>query len=885
MASSGYESSNLNVESSSNSRLLQISVICVLLLSRIYTCTSLLPMDHFAHQSRRNIRLLASSNTPPPYKVRLKRYPSDFLVIESNVLHNLDNTGDQEVLTLEEKLTLQAEELKEAKMRATCALDKVLTRDQMVTLHQVAGSESTMSSTVLTIKPPLDKRRRSLLHQNIRFDFNDALDSRTEIDRDNEHEEETETKVMVFRRGLKSTSIDSPSSTPTSSDQKNSNKGKKKVVQRWDRTLPEYSHFSLRKYKLTTDEALEQLAKKWGLLPSRFSVNGSKDRFAITTQRVSVWRMTREDIDKREKEGFVNHRIDITDITSSHRPMTLGSLEGNFFCLRLRADDRDDNVLVQTSQKVHESHVEKLSFREYFTAKLNAISHPSDHEGHHISFLNLFGPQRFGSPLPLNTYIGIAILQSDYRKALLLLLFCPNTRYECRMGALNATLLQSWFKEADQYSHKEDSKKYFAVLFEKWNAYIDTLQRNCGLNAMNGGHSGSDESKMFERVLMIRRLLALDESFITSTVFRDMSYPFAQRKLLDAIAKKWTFLQKSDVKDKQHSMAAMDYKKLWEKSLPKNLKQLFLNAYQSSFFNTLAKERIKSEKVVDDGNDGNGNYFDGYAREGDIVLVNKLKQPLSAWNCSEKNICLVANAVPSYRDKFEKRDAGNSNGYDADADADADADLVDTETTIGIPSRRAYYYVVNASDALERTYKLSHVVLPLPGYATYWPSHETSGISVSHTLSKDKCGVLKLGDHSVRAYRVPGAYRHMITMAKNVKVFDTATIHSDDNDGDGDENICVQGDTFARRVEHLWKNKRLVSLIHSMKAMNPPLGNTNHGNSGLAEEEEEKSSNMDAGDRQATKLEKSEDYIDVLFSLCASSYATTFIDNVLCVEQ
>ena len=139
-------------------------------------------------------------------------------------------------------------------------------------------------------------------------------------------------------------------------------------------------------------------------------MNGSKDRFAITTQRVSVWRMTREDIDKREKEGFVNDRIDIADITSSHRPMTLGSLEGNFFCLRLRADDRDDNVLVQTLQKVHESHIEKLSFREYFTAKLNAISHPSDNEGHHISFLNLFGPQRFGSPLPLNTYIGIRLV-------------------------------------------------------------------------------------------------------------------------------------------------------------------------------------------------------------------------------------------------------------------------------------------------------------------------------------------------------------------------------------------------------------------------------------------------------------------------------------------
>ena len=70
-----------------------------------------------------------------------------------------------------------------------------------------------------------------------------------------------------------------------------------------------------------------------------------------------------------------------------------------------------------------------------------------------------------------------------------------------------------------------------------------------------------------------------------------------------------------------------------------------------------------------------------------------------------------------------------------------------------------------------------------------------------------------------------------------------------------------------------------------MKAANPPLRNTNRGNGGLAEEEEEKSSDMDAGDRQATKLEKSEDYIDVLFSLCASSYATTFIDNVLCVEQ
>lgn len=848
-------------------------------------------------------KMYASSPTPP-YKVRFKRYPSDFLVIESNVLHNLDNIGDREVLTMEEKLALQAQELKEAKVRATCALDKVLTSDQMVTLREVAGSESTMSSTVLTIKPPLDKKRRSLLHQNIRFDFDDALDSRTEIDNDITHQEETETKVMVFKRGLKSTTMDSsPScSTSTSGDKRGHSKGKKKVVQRWDRTLPEYSHFSLRKHKLTTDEALEQLAKKWGLLSSRFSVNGSKDRFAITTQRVSVWRMTREDIDKREAEGFVNDRIDITDVASSNRPMALGSLEGNLFCLRLRVDDRDDSSDNHHTQSPEQGVVEKPSFREYFTNKLDAVSQSSDNEGHCISYLNLFGPQRFGSPLPLNTDIGIAILQSDYRKALLLLLFCPNTRFECTMGGLDSTLLQSWFEDASRYGYnKDDSKKYFGVLSEKWDSYIDALQQKCGLNAMDGGRS-NDESKMFERVLMIRRLLTLDESFITSTVFRDMSYPFAQRKLLDAIAKKWTSLQKSDAKDLQMSMASMDCKKVWEKSLPKNLKQLFLNAYQSSFFNTLARERqILEGEGGNDDNGSSGSGLNGYAREGDIVLVNKFKQPLSAWDCSERNICLVANAVPSYRDKFEKRQATDGDDTnDTSGDGEEDEDVLNDDTAVGIPSRRSYYYVVAASDVLEKVYKLTHVVLPLPGYATYWPSEETTNTacSVSSTLSRDKCNVLKTGDHSDKAYRVPGAYRHMITMAKNVKVFDTASSVPllEPDDDDKSKSSERQGDAFASRVEHLWENKRLLSLIQSMKAANPNIMNTNshhshNGNSngysgGNSGGDDEKSEGVvGTGDGRMIRQEQSEDYIDLLFSLCASSYATTFIDNVLCDEE
>ena len=206
-------------------------------------------------------------------------------------------------------------------------------------------------------------------------------------------------------------------------------KKKRKVVQRWNKDQSDYTHFTVLKKGLSTQEMLDQLARRTGNLPIRFAYCGSKDKRAITLQRVSAWRVDSKALDKLklspppEEEGpparlFLPlspsspHKplLSIRDLSLATEPLRLGDLSGNHFVITLkqREQERDQNPIIEdrTSESsleteretdgrdlVHAQAQESRSPHEFLLSQLEGWRMRGDEDGAGSSsfFLNLFG--------------------------------------------------------------------------------------------------------------------------------------------------------------------------------------------------------------------------------------------------------------------------------------------------------------------------------------------------------------------------------------------------------------------------------------------------------------------------------------------------------------
>jgi len=144
----------------------------------------------------------------------------------------------------------------------------------------------------------------------------------------------------------------------------------------------EYTHFTLWKRKWNTFDAIKEIAKKLGVGIDRFGYAGLKDRNAITTQRVSAWRVPSKRLEKVEIKG-----IRITDIKEGLEKIRLGTHKGNKFTIILEG--------VKTLRNP-----EKVP--------------------------NLFGPQRFGG----TELLGKALIERDWNRIIKLLKENPKGSYE-----------------------------------------------------------------------------------------------------------------------------------------------------------------------------------------------------------------------------------------------------------------------------------------------------------------------------------------------------------------------------------------------------------------------------------------------------------------------
>ena len=122
----------------------------------------------------------------------------------------------------------------------------------------------------------LSKEERTKFHQNIRKIY-PTVDSKTEL-KDANEEQRSSTYILIYPKGAKSLVNPNDALAAARFDENRRGGKKKVVVQRWDRSKPDYLHFTVVKSMLSTSEMVDKLAKMTSMLPTRFEFSGSKDK-------------------------------------------------------------------------------------------------------------------------------------------------------------------------------------------------------------------------------------------------------------------------------------------------------------------------------------------------------------------------------------------------------------------------------------------------------------------------------------------------------------------------------------------------------------------------------------------------------------------------------
>ncbi|VDO33671.1 unnamed protein product, partial [Onchocerca flexuosa] len=280
-------------------------------------------------------------------KCTIKKLYSDFIVNEI--------TPDGTILDIPLPCTTETiVENKEVKNSWTDIND--ISAPETITQELVSKIDGLLKDGINFVEIPTEdmgKQKRTLIHEWIRNRYNGLLESET-VGR--------AIRVLV----------------PCKQNRKR---------RTWPADRPDYVHFTLCKENKDTHYALSVISKFLGMKISSFGICGTKDRRALTTQRVSSYRC---EIERLQQLNAKLRGIMLTDFTLNSEPCKLGNLWGNRFKIILR--------------DVH-------PFSE-----ADLIDRIEDFKSN--GFINYFGTQRFGSCASNTAEIGIAILKKQWEVAL-----------------------------------------------------------------------------------------------------------------------------------------------------------------------------------------------------------------------------------------------------------------------------------------------------------------------------------------------------------------------------------------------------------------------------------------------------------------------------------
>ncbi|KAI1365209.1 pseudouridine synthase [Xylaria arbuscula] len=165
-----------------------------------------------------------------------------------------------------------------------------------------------------------------------------------------------------------------------------------------------YLHFSLYKENKDTMDALNHMAKTLRIHPKAFGVAGTKDRRAVTVQRVSIKNRSPNSL-VAVNERIIN--VKIGDFKYEQDPIRLNDHDGNEFVLILKncVFSGTGNLTFEEKLKVANSTID--------SAMTQIIQR---------GFINYYGTQRFGTHQIGTQEVGMKILKGDFAGAVQALL-------------------------------------------------------------------------------------------------------------------------------------------------------------------------------------------------------------------------------------------------------------------------------------------------------------------------------------------------------------------------------------------------------------------------------------------------------------------------------
>lgn len=210
----------------------------------------------------------------------------------------------------------------------------------------------------------------------------------------------------------------------------------------------QYLHFSLYKENKDTMDALNHMAKTLRIHPKAFGAAGTKDRRAVTVQRVSIKGRSPASL------IFLNERLNnvkIGDFQYAPHP--------------IRLNDHDGNEFVIVLKNCEFSGTENLSFDDTLSVAKSTIDSALAQVIEH-GFINYYGTQRFGTHRIGTQEVGMKILQEDFSGAIQALL------------SYDPLLLQD-LQEQDSVkgAHREDINRARACA-----AFLETKDAKAALN-------------------------------------------------------------------------------------------------------------------------------------------------------------------------------------------------------------------------------------------------------------------------------------------------------------------------------------------------------------------------------------------------------------------
>ncbi|KAI0395317.1 pseudouridine synthase [Xylariaceae sp. FL0594] len=300
--------------------------------------------------------------------------------------------GDQRATKTEESAsTVPSTEKSDASTAEVTKADKTAladlvgqaATDELVAFYDKIRQDSAGSRKIqgdVSIPTIEDKARRSQVHREIRRIFNGKIDTVTGPDGSIKA---TAARGGSGQRGNRSTNNGGRNSRQNAAHGTNGTNGP-------------YLHFSLYKENKDTMDALSHMAKVLRIHPKAFGAAGTKDRRAVTVQRVSVKGRSPASV------VLVNERIPnvkIGDFSYAKDPIKLNDHDGNEFVIVLK------NCVFSGTD--HLSFEDKLSVAKATVE--SAMAQVAQH-----GFLNYYGTQRFGTHQIGTQDIGMKILKGDF---------------------------------------------------------------------------------------------------------------------------------------------------------------------------------------------------------------------------------------------------------------------------------------------------------------------------------------------------------------------------------------------------------------------------------------------------------------------------------------